>query len=205
MYHRWPYRHKDRQTDRYVRLISHRCTGLEWIWSHWGSGSGNYPPCRYTDQDCRCLDSQHTHYDLREQESHRHHIKSHTQNSSFCSINFDIRVTAIWDVWHALTDTLLRGSLPISRITLASETSRNVQTDCVLLTHRPVLTLVNICTHTSQTHLASHTCYVIVNHMKLCHLFGCFCDTVTDLRLQNHEWPFSDTQLLPSQISSLSL
>lgn len=92
MYHRWTYRHKDRQTDRYVRLISHQCTGPGWIWSHWGRSSGNYPPCRYTDQDCRCLDSQHTHYDLREQESHRHHIKSHIKNWS----EFTLSSGAMW-------------------------------------------------------------------------------------------------------------
>lgn len=55
--------------DGCVRLISHRYTGLAWIWSRWGRYSGNYPPCQYTDPDCRCLDSQHTRYDLRKEET----------------------------------------------------------------------------------------------------------------------------------------
>lgn len=81
-------------------------------------------------------------------------------------------------VWHTLTDTLLGGSLPVSRFTLAAETSRNVQTDCILLTHQPVLTLVNICTHTSQSH--TEHLMLEVNHL-IVNLEPVTCSSITYL------------------------
>lgn len=48
------------------------------------------------------------------------------------------------DPYHSLTQTLSSGGETVSRFTFTAVSSWHVQTGCILLAHRPILTLIDI-------------------------------------------------------------